>query len=104
MFTHPAITEALASEHRRDLITQADAYRLARAARGGNPTRPGLFRMVRRPASLAQPARRAVAASAAVFAAAAVLIASPAGTGRWAGPQASAAHSLTQQVSAGHWV
>jgi hypothetical protein len=104
MFTHPAITEALASQRRRDLITQADAYRLARAARGSGPARPGLFRWARRPASLAQPASRAVTASAAVFAAAAVLIAAPAGTNRWAGPQASAAHFVAKQASAAHFV
>jgi len=103
MFTHPTITEAIASQRRRDLIAQADAYRLARVARSTRPARPGRFPRARRPASLAQPARRAVTAAAAVFAAAAVLIAAPAGSGRWAGPQAAAAHPLTQQVSA-HWV
>jgi len=105
MFTHPAITEAIASQRRRDLIAQADAYRLARTARNSRPTRPGRFRMGRRPAGLAQPADRAVTAAAAVFAAAAVLIAAPAGTARWVGPQASAVHSLTRHVSAGqHFV
>jgi hypothetical protein len=34
---HPAITAAVANQHRRDLITQADAYRLARTARQGRP-------------------------------------------------------------------
>lgn len=104
MFTHPAITEALASQRRRDLIAQAEAYRLARAARVGSPARSARFRRAGRPAGLAQPARRAVTTAAAVFAAAAVLMASPVGTGRWAGPQASAAHFVAQHVSASHWV
>ena len=39
-FTHPAITTAIADQHRRDLITQASTYRLARAARQGRPRRP----------------------------------------------------------------
>lgn len=33
MQTHPAIAAALASEHRRTMIAEADAARLARAAR-----------------------------------------------------------------------
>jgi hypothetical protein len=37
MSMHPAITAAVANQHRRDLITQADAYRLARTARQGRP-------------------------------------------------------------------
>lgn len=98
MFTHPAITEALASQHRRDLITQAEGYRLARAARSTRTARPGLFGLAR----LAQPAKRAVTAAAAVFAAA-VLIAAPAGPAHWAGPQASTAHLVTQHVSAKRW-
>jgi hypothetical protein len=66
MFTHPAITQALASERRRDLIAQADTYRLARAARSSTPSRPGLFRIGRR-VNLARPAKRAAAATAAKF-------------------------------------
>jgi hypothetical protein len=80
MFTHPVITEALASQHRRDLMAQADAYRLVRAARGGTPNGPGSSRKTRRPVNLARPAKRAVTAAAAVFAATAVLMAVPAGT------------------------
>jgi hypothetical protein len=37
MSMHPAITVAVANQHHRDLITQADAYRLARTARQGRP-------------------------------------------------------------------
>ena len=40
MFMHPAITAAVADQHRRDLIAQADADRLARTARQGRPRRP----------------------------------------------------------------
>jgi hypothetical protein len=40
MFTHLAITTAVAKQHRRDLIAQADDYRLARAARQGRPPPP----------------------------------------------------------------
>jgi hypothetical protein len=35
MFTNPTITAALAEQHRRDMLAQADAGRLARAARQG---------------------------------------------------------------------
>jgi hypothetical protein len=38
---HPHISAALAEQHRNDLIAQADAYRQARAARDGQPRRPG---------------------------------------------------------------
>jgi hypothetical protein len=31
MFSHPAITAAVAAEHRRDLLARADSNRLARA-------------------------------------------------------------------------
>jgi hypothetical protein len=86
MFTHPAITEALASQRRRDLITQADAYRLARTARNSTSSRPGLFRIGRR-VGLARSAKRAVTATAAAFAAAAMLLAAP---NHWGVPQASA--------------
>lgn len=37
--THPTISEALAAEHRRDLLAQAEAARLARAARRARPAR-----------------------------------------------------------------
>ena len=103
MSMHPAITAALADQHRRDLIAQADAQRLARAARPANPTWRGPFRVGHHPALRAKAAKRAVAATGAVFAAAAVLMASPAGTIRWDAPHASAAHFRAPQVSPQRW-
>jgi hypothetical protein len=80
MFSHPAITAAVADQHHRDLIAQADAYRLARAARQGSSGRPARPRP-------ALTMRRLVIAAAAGCAALTVFTLSPAG----------AAHS-----SAGH--
>jgi hypothetical protein len=37
MSLHPAITTALADQHRRDLTARAEAWRLARAARSSGP-------------------------------------------------------------------
>jgi len=78
MFTHPAIAAALADEHRRDLTAQAATYRLARAVRNGQPTRPGRSAQPRRVTGPVQVMRRAVTAIAAA-AAAAVLMMTPAG-------------------------
>lgn len=82
MSSHPSITAAAADQHRRDLIAQADAYRLARAARqgsGGRPARP-------RPALTL---RRLVTAAAAGCTALTVITLSPAGA---AHPSAMQAH------------
>lgn len=39
---YPYLTEAVAAEHRRDLLAEAEAYRMARAARHDRPrTRRG---------------------------------------------------------------
>jgi hypothetical protein len=80
MFTHPAITAAIADQHRRDLITQAGSYRLARAARDCRPSRPGPSPRACRLTGLWQAARRIIPAAGAAFAAAAMLMASPAGS------------------------
>jgi hypothetical protein len=44
MFTNPTTTAALAQQHRREMLAQADAHRLARATRqrraaGSRPSR-----------------------------------------------------------------
>jgi hypothetical protein len=78
MFTYPAITAALADEHRRDLTAQAATYRLARAVRNGQPTRPGRSAQPRRITGPVQAIRRAVTAIAAA-AAATMLVMTPAG-------------------------
>jgi hypothetical protein len=78
MFTHPAITAALAEQHRRDMTARASTYRNARAARTGQPTRPGWPPQPHRITSQARALRRAVTAIAAI-AAAAVLGMTPAG-------------------------
>jgi hypothetical protein len=67
MFTHPAITAALADQRRRDLITQAGTYRLARAARQIRPRRPVLT------------TRRVLTTAAAACTAAAMFVLGPAG-------------------------
>jgi hypothetical protein len=92
MFTHPAITAALADQHRRDLTAQASASQIARAARDARPTRPGRSRQPRRITSPVQVIKRAVAAAAAAMAAA-VLVMTPAG-----------AATTTPHVSAHHFV
>jgi hypothetical protein len=50
MFTNPTTTAALASQHRRELLAQAGAHRLARATRQRRPTgsRPSRLRGVLR--------------------------------------------------------
>jgi hypothetical protein len=73
MSSYPSITAAVADQHRRDLIAQADAYRLARAARQGSG---GPSSLPRRPALTA---RRLTAAAAAGCTAAAVFLLAPAG-------------------------
>ena len=56
MILHPYVTAKVAEERRRDLIAQADAYRLARMAREGRPAGHGPHRVavVRLPAQLAR--------------------------------------------------
>ena len=87
MLMNPTITTAIADQHRRDLITQADAYRLARAARPGRP---------RRPATPLLTTRRVVSTAAAACTAAAVFLLAPAGPAH-----ASAIHYRAPAV-AGH--
>jgi hypothetical protein len=89
MSMHPAITAALADQHRRDLITRADAYRLARTARQGRP---------RHAASAFLTARRVVITAAAACTAAAVLMLTP------AGPAHASAQHMTAPAVAGHVV
>jgi hypothetical protein len=72
MSSYPFITAAVADQRRRDLIAQADAYRLARAARQGSGGRP--FR-----SRTALTMRRLVIAAAAGCAALTVFTLSPAG-------------------------
>lgn len=91
MFTHPAITAALADQHRRDLTAQANTYRLARAARNCQPTRPGRSPQPRRLTGPVRAIRRAVTTAAAA-AAAAVLVMTPAG--------AATTHHFEAHVSA----
>ncbi len=78
MSTYPAITAALADQHRRDLIAQASAYRLARAARDSQPARPGRSPQPRRPTGPLRALGRA-ATTITAAAAAAVLMMTPAG-------------------------
>jgi hypothetical protein len=40
MYYHPSINEACAADRRRDLIAQADAWRLARVIRNVRPAEP----------------------------------------------------------------
>jgi hypothetical protein len=80
MSTYPAITAAIASQHRRDLIAQAGAARLARTASQGRTARQG------RSGRPALSARRLITAAAGCTAAA-VLLLSPAAAGdSWASP------------------
>jgi hypothetical protein len=79
MSSYPAITAAIADQHRNDLIAQADAYRLSREARQGGTARPS------RPVLTA---RRLVAAAAAGCTAAAVFLLGP----------AAAAHAASGQL------
>ena len=87
MLMNPAITTAIADQHRRDLVIQADAYRLARAARPGRP---------RRPATPMLTTKRVVTTAAAACTAAAVFLLAPAGTAH-----ASAIH-WRAPIAAGH--
>jgi hypothetical protein len=72
MSMHPAITATLADQHRRDLIAQAEAGRLARAAHRG---------ALRQPASPVLCARRVITTAAAACAATALLMLTPAAPG-----------------------
>jgi hypothetical protein len=80
MFTHPTITQALAEQHRSDLINQASAYRLARTARQARSQKQPRPRLVIR-------ALRATAAAAALAGAAFLVTPSgpavAAGNGKW---------------------
>ena len=87
MFMHPAITAAVADQHRRDLIAQVGADRLARTARQGRS---------RRPASPFLTTKRVITAAAAACTAAGVLMLSP------AGPVHASAHVFTVPAVAGH--
>jgi hypothetical protein len=78
MFTHPVIAASFAEQHRRDLISQAEASRLARAARNCRATPPGRPSLPRRRTGPVQAIRRAAAAVAATAAAVAVMM-TPAG-------------------------
>ena len=102
MLAHPAITEALAAEHRRDLITQANASRLAREARGGRPCRSGLSRIARRTPSAALRGRRAVTTAAAAFAVAALLMISLAGHAHVFAAHVYAVHFAAHLYAAQH--
>ena len=64
MFTHPTTTAALADQHRRDLLAQADAARMACAARPGRPagSRPPRVRSLLRLAGTAAATSAAAAA------------------------------------------
>jgi hypothetical protein len=57
MSVHPTITAAVAEQHRRDMIADAEAHRIARAARA---SRPALARLIRIIAQLIGAARRPV--------------------------------------------
>ena len=107
MSTYPAITAAIADQRRQDLIAQAEAYRLARAARQATPYTSGRLAGARqgrtaRPSRPGRPvltARRVVtAAAAAGCAAAAVFLLGPA-----AAAHASAHHFVSPTVSADRW-
>lgn len=70
MSVHPTITAALADQHRRDLLTRAEAHRAARAARASRPARPPmriiaqLIAAARRPATRLLPLNAAATAGA----------------------------------------
>jgi len=49
MYTHPVIAAAIADQRHRDLITRADAHRMARTVRTARPSRS---RQPRRPVGL----------------------------------------------------
>jgi len=87
MFMHPAVATAIADQHRRDLIAQADADRLARTASQGH---------ARRPASPSRTAKCVIATAAAACAVAAVLMLTP------AGPAHASAHVFAVPTVAGH--
>jgi len=78
MFTHPAITAALADQRRRDLTAQASAYRLARTVRNSQHSRPGRSPQPRRRHRPAHAIRRG-ATTAVAAVAAAMLMMTPAG-------------------------
>ena len=94
MSMHPAIAAALADQHRQDLTAQANAYRLARAARNCQPTRPGPSSQPRRLTNPVQAIRRVVAAVAAATAAT-LLVMTP--------PGAATTHHYSAHVYAHHF-
>jgi hypothetical protein len=87
MSMHPAITTAVAEQHRRDLIAQADVCRLARTARQGRP---------RRPVSPFLTTKRVITTAAAACTAAALFVLTP------AGPAHASAHHVAAPAIAGH--
>ena len=99
MFTHPTITQALAEQHRSDLINQASTYRLAKTARQARSQKQPRPRLVTR-------ALRATAAAAALAGAAFMVTPSgPAvagGHGNW-GAVHSWANSSHRAVLAVHF-
>ena len=46
MSVHPTITAALADQHRRDMITCAEAHRIAQIARAGRPAPAYTMRII----------------------------------------------------------
>ena len=95
MSMHPAITAALADQHRRDLTAQASAYQLACAARDSRPTRSPRPRRLTGPLKVI---RRAATTTAAAVAAAVVMI-TPAG----AITQHVFAHGMPAHVFSHSW-
>ena len=101
MSLHPTITAALADQHRRDLMSQASARRLARTARQVSPRHPArrpLFVRALRP--LFVRALRTAAAATAI--AATAFLVTPAGSGhapsangKWSVPFAGHGNSGT---------
>jgi hypothetical protein len=102
MFPHPAITAALADQHRRDLAAQAAADGLARAVRHGTPGQPGLGSTVSRPAAVMKIAKRSVPAAVAAVAAATLLAASSAESAHVFRGQSSPQHVYARPAYAGH--
>jgi hypothetical protein len=69
MSMHPTIAAAVAEQHRRDMIADAEAHRIARAARAGRPTPPRPMRIIlqlmaaaRRPVTRLLPVKAAAVA------------------------------------------
>ena len=115
MSTYPAITAAIADQRRQDLIAQAEAYRLARAARQATPYTSGRLAGARqgrtaRPSRPGRPGRPVLtgrrlvtAATAAGCTAAAVFLLGPAAAGHAASDRlivpAAAAHTSAHRFA-----